>query len=365
MEEPKLRAWINSPVAPSPRHEDRSGRWVAETEWNGGGMEMLSLYPGENGLTDKPSKTTITLSSPETAGWTAGAWCGYGAVPDGPLDQNGDTGLMTIFETGILDEEFDLFGFPLFHAAFASDTKQANVAAVLSAVGQDGRATLISYGVLNLTHRASHSRPEPMPLTEPQTVTIQLNACDQRVNRRQRLRLALSAAYWPVTWPAYEKANLTIKPGTARLDLPVRPGRDTGDELAPFPPPEGASPASIKQHSRSFYDRRRHIDLSTGTEVNSRRSSTGTETHVHTGLKVERASTERFEIHPDDPNSAIGTCHWCQSYSRGDWRAETRTDVSVYALRDCWRIEASLVARDADGVVVERQWNEDVPRDLV
>ena len=365
MEEPELRAWINSPVAPSPRNEDRPGRWVAEPEWNGGGMDVLSLYPGEDGLTDKPSKKTITISSAETAGWTAGAWCGYGAVPDGPLDQNGETGLMTIFETDDLDEEFDLFGFPLFHAEVVSDTKQANVAAVLSAVGKDGRATLVSYGVLNLTHRASHSRPEPMPLTEPQAVTIQLNACGQRVDQGQRLRLALSTAYWPVIWPANEKAALTIKPGTAKLDLPVRPGQDTDDELAPLPPPEGASPASIKQHSQSYYDRRRHLDLSTGTEVNSRRSSIGTETHVHTGLEIKRFSDERFEIHPDDPNSAIGACHWCQSYSRGEWKAETRTDVSVYALRDCWRIEASLVARDANGIVVKRQWNEDVPRDLV
>ena len=365
MEEPELRAWINSPVAPSPRNEDRPGRWVTESEWNGGGMEVLSLYPGENGLTDKPSKTAITLSSPETAGWAAGAWCGYGAVPDGPLDQNGETGLMTIFETDVLDEQFDLFGFPLFHAEVASNTHQANVAAVLSAVGEDGRATLVSYGVLNLTHRASHSRPERMPLTEPQAATIQLNACGQRVAKGQRLRLALSTAYWPVIWPASEKATLTIRPGSARLDLPVRPGRDTDDELAPFPPPEGASPAMIKQHSRSFYDRRRHVDLSTGSEVNSRRSGTGTETHVHTGLKVERVSNERFEIHPDDPNSAIGTCDWCQSYSRGDWKAETRTEVRVHALRDCWRIEASLVARDANGLVAERQWKEDVPRDLV
>ncbi|MYH57212.1 MAG: hypothetical protein F4145_04230 [Boseongicola sp. SB0675_bin_26] len=365
MDEPDLRAWVNFPGAPSPRHEDRPGRWVAEPGWNAGGVEVLSLYPGENGLTDKPSKAAITLSSPETAGWTAGVWCGYGAVPDGPLDQNGETGLMTIFETEVLEEGFDLLGFPLFHARVACDTRQANVAAVLSAVGEDGRATLVSYGVLNLTHRASHSRPERMPLTEPQAVKIQLNACGQRVDKGQRLRLALSTAYLPVIWPANEKATLTIEPGSARLDLPVRPGRDSDNELAPFPSPEGASPATIRQHARGFYDRRRHVDLGTGVEINSRRSSIGTETHVHTGLEIKRFSNERFEIHPDDPNSAIGTCHWCQSYSRDDWMAETRTDVSVYALRDCWRIEARLVARDADGVVAERKWTEDVPRDLV
>lgn len=365
MDEPQLRAWINSALAPSPRHEDRPGRWVAEPGWNGGGMEVLSLHPGENGLTGTPSRKAITISSAETAGWTSGAWCGYGAVPDGPLDQNGEAGLMTIFETDVLDEDVDLFGFPHFHAEVASASHQANVAAVLSAVGEDGRATLVSYGVLNLTHRASHASPERMPLAQPQPVTIQLNACGQRVDKGQRLRLALSTALWPVIWPSIEKATLTIEPGSARLDLPVRPTRDSDEELALFPPPEGACPAPIKLHSRSQYDRRRDVDLCTGGETYSRSSCAGPATHMHTGLTVKRSSSERFHVHPEDPNSAIGTCRWCESYSRDDWKAEVRTEVSVHALRDCWRIEASLVARDADGILAERQWNEDVPRDLV
>ena len=365
VEEPQLRAWINFPAAPSPHHEDRAGRWVAEPEWNDGGMKMLSLFPGENGLADGPSKTAICLSSVETAGWTSGAWCGYGVVPDGPLDQNGEAGLMTTFESDVLDEGFDLLGFPLLYADVSSDTHHANVAAVLSAVGEDGRATLVSYGVLNLTHRASHSSPERMPLAQPQRVTIQLNACGQHVDKGQRLRLALSTALWPVIWPSNEKATLTIEPGSARLDLPVRPARDSDEELAPFPPPEGARPAPIKQHSRSLYERRRDVDLGTGGETCSRSSSAGPVTHEHTGLTVKRSSSERFHIHPEDPNSAIGTCRWYESYSRDDWKAEVRTEVSVHALRDCWRIEASLVARDADGVVAERKWNEDVPRDLV
>ncbi|MXY34664.1 MAG: CocE/NonD family hydrolase [Boseongicola sp. SB0664_bin_43] len=365
MEEPELRAWINFPGVPSPRNEDRSGRWVAEPEWNGSRMKVLSLCPGENGLADEPSRTAIALSSAETAGWTSGAWCGYGAVPDGPLDQNGEAGLMTVFETDVLDQEFDLFGFPQFHAEIASVSHQANLAAVLSAVGEDGRATLVSYGALNLAHRASHASPERMPLAQPQPVTIELNACGQRVGKGQRLRLALSTALWPVIWPSNEKATLRIEPGSARLDLPVRPRRDSDEELAPFPPPEGASPAPIKQHSRSLYDRRRDVDLTTGGETYSRSSSAGPATHMHTGLTVKRSSSERFHIHPEDPNSAIGTCRWCESYSRDGWKAEVRTEVSVHALRDCWRIEASLVARDVDGIVVERQWNEDVPRDLV
>jgi hypothetical protein len=39
--------------------------------------------------------------------------------------------------------------------------------------------------------------------------------------------------------------------------------------------------------------------------------------------------------------------------------------VQVSALPDAWRIRAHLVARDADGLVAERRWEEDVPRDHV
>jgi hypothetical protein len=87
-------------------------------------------------------------------------------------------------------------------------------------------------------------------------------------------------------------------------------------------------------------------------------------THLHTGITLRAASWDIFRIHPDDPNSAQGTCRWEKSFARGDWRAELETEVQVSARADVWRIRAHLVARDADGVVAERTWEEDVPRDL-
>ncbi len=58
----------------------------------------------------------IRVASPQQAGWTSGAWCGYGMMPDGPLDQNGEAGLMTSFETEAMEEDLAILGFPIFHA---------------------------------------------------------------------------------------------------------------------------------------------------------------------------------------------------------------------------------------------------------
>ena len=50
----------------------------------------------------------------------------------------------------------------------------------------DGTSTLITWGVLNLTHRHSHETPEPLVPGETFTVTIRLNDIGRRVARRSR-----------------------------------------------------------------------------------------------------------------------------------------------------------------------------------
>ena len=176
-----LRAWVQHPAPPQTFREQRDGDWVAEPAWHGKAIETRPLYPGSGGLAATPDKGVIRVASPQQAGWTSGAWCGYGMMPDGPLDQNGEAGLMTSFETEAMEEDLALLGFPMFHARVTADVPQANLAAILSIVDDAGRATLVSYGVLNLTHRNSHAEPEPMPAGTAEAVSLQLNACGQHV----------------------------------------------------------------------------------------------------------------------------------------------------------------------------------------
>ena len=196
-------------------------------------------------------------------------------------------------------------------------------------------------------------------------VRVQLNVCGQTARKGQRIRLALSTAYWPMVFPAPEDATLTLKPGTARLHLPVRAGRPGDAALAEFGPAEGALPMEVEQLTSGMGHRTVTENLPTGVETYQRMGDTGGQRHVHTGMEVQYRDSDTFTIHPCDPNSARGVCHWIKRYGRGDWRAEVETETSVEALASVWRIRATLVAREGGDEIFRREFAEDIPRDLV
>ena len=363
MDEPMLRAWLQDWVAPAPHVEEVPGRWVAEPRWRGASVGTRTVFPANSGrLSETRSGHQFEVDSPQNAGHTAGNWCGYGEMADGPLDQNGEAGLMTAFETEPASEDFDLLGFPVFGADAACDKPQAIIAAVLSAVDGDGRATRISYGILNLTHRNSHSEPEPLPVDRSVSIRVQLNACGQRIRAGQKLRLAVSSAYWPVVWPAQSRGRLVLT--NAALVLPVRSPRELDNQLALFEDPEAALPLESRVLEAGGYTRTRSVDYATGFETCEQRADSGLEEHLHTGITTRSIKRETFSIHPDDPNTASASSKWTVHYSRGGWQADLETEVSVEAARDSWRIGGMLLARDENGEVGRREFAEDILRDL-
>lgn len=361
MDEPMIRAWMQEPTDPSPVSTTRPGRWISAPAWPAPSAGQMTLHLSDAGLGDAAGP--VTLNCPENAGHTAQTWCMYGADPDGPLDQNREAGRMAFFETSPLSEDLEVFGFPMLHTRVSSDVPQANLAAVLSLVAPNGKATLISFGVLNLTHRDSHADPAPLPSGETVDASLQLNVIGQRIPAGYRLRLALSQSYWPLIFPSPQTATLTLS--DTRLVIPTHDPAPTAPELADFGPPEGATPLQTKVLREGSGHRRLTLDYPTGIETYTRYGETGEVTHLHTGLTVHYENEDRFEIHPDDPNSAKLTCRWTKRYSRDDWSAEVDACVSMQALPDNWRISATLKATDAEGSVITRDWNEDIPRDHV
>lgn len=357
MREPQLSAWLQHPVSPASHFEFRSGHWVTLSEWTGNSDMIEAQLLNEDSGKDEANSSVI-VSAPENTGHTAGNWCGYGQMPDAPVDQSAEAGLVCL-ETEPLEEDLDLLGFPVFSAEVASNVPQANLIAVLSEVLEDGKATRISYGVLNLTHRLSHAVPEPLP-DGPVPVRVKLNACGQRIGKGNRLRLALTNAYWPIIWPSQTKVKLRLT--NLKLDLPLSCG--DVDEVQ-FNEPEGAAPLETETLSNGAFERRRSIDYVSGTETYEILSDTGLERHLHTGLEVQDSSHECYTIHPDDPNSAVGKCTWTKRYSRHQWYANVAVSVTVRALQSTWQIDATLNASDAQGVVADKTWSETIARDLV
>ena len=97
------------------------------------------------------------MQSPLSVGQFAGKWCSYNAPPDLPYDQREEDGGSLVFDGDASPSGWRSSAPRWCDLEFAVDQPVAMVAVRLSDVAPDGRATRISYGLLNLTHRDGHA----------------------------------------------------------------------------------------------------------------------------------------------------------------------------------------------------------------
>jgi hypothetical protein len=196
----------------------------------------------------------------------------------------------------------------------------------------------VSFGVLNLAHRDSHAAPSALVPGERYTVRLQLNDCGAVFPAGHRLRLALSTAYWPMVWPAPERATVTILSGA--LELPVRPA--VAETLRGLPPVETAPPERPRQ-------------VKPGVMVWDQLD----------GLEIGNAWHWEQELTKSDPLSAAIAMRRTCIAARGSWRTRVETTMRMSGTREAFRLEASLAAFEGEDEVCRRTWDRTIPRDLV
>ena len=229
MHEPMLRAYLEDHQAPTGTRSFAPGRWVGEPSLPSANVVFRSLYLRVGGeLSDADGlhlDATLRIRSPQSHGKAAGEWMGAGCAGENPTDQRLDDGGALVFETAPLDADIAVLGGPRLHLDVASDSPTAQIVARLCDVAPDGSIARVSYQILNLTHRTSHSSPEPLEPGVSYGIDMVLNACGHVFAAGHRIRLAIGTAYWPMVWPAPHAATLTIGLGASVLELPVRQQR--------------------------------------------------------------------------------------------------------------------------------------------
>ena len=378
MDEPQYRVWMQEGVAPSTFHAMRPGRWVAEERWPTDRCGTRRYALNERGLEEKPDAVTeLQVRSPQTVGLTAGAWCGFGVVGDMPGDQRPDDGKSLNFDSLPLEEGFEILGAPVVRLALTADRPRALLAVRLNDVAPDGASTRVTYGLLNLTHRDSHEVPEALELGRSYTVTVRLNDAAHSFAPGNRLRVAISTAYWPVAWPSPEPAVVTLLTGKSVLELPERPPHELDERLRPFDEPEVAAPraaAATEEAGDVAADEIQRIvqyDLATGETIYTNvmdRNESG-EVRVYRldaiGLEIGHGITERFTIKDGDPNSAHAEVLHSTVSRRDGWSVRVETRTCLTSTDSEYRLEASLDAYEGEERVFARRWDRRVPRDLM
>ncbi|HUN48765.1 MAG TPA: CocE/NonD family hydrolase [Stellaceae bacterium] len=340
MDEPMLRAWMTESVAPAPYHETLPGRWVAANSWPPAEIAPQRLLLTDVGLRPEGALTTAaTVSTPETLGKAAGEWCPFGRGPDQAGDQQEEDRRSLVFETSPLDAPVEILGAPVVMLELAADKPVANLVARLCDVHPDGRSLRVSYGILALSHRDGHEAPSPLVAGERYRVRLQLNDAGSAFPAGHRIRLALSTTYWPMIWPAPERATLTILGGA--LELPVRPPQAADALLPPLPEPETAAPEPLTK----LGPRAVRID--------------------RIGLELGSESRFSYHLEDEDPLSATGDLRMSETIARDAWRVRTETRIQLSCTREEFRLTASLRAWNGEEEVCHREWDRSLPRDLI
>jgi putative CocE/NonD family hydrolase len=361
MDEPPIAIYVQRYDPPRADRAMTSGHWRYEAEWplTRGGELTFHLGPGmlrDDSPAEQPAVDAFDYDP--TVGSTFGMWSG-GAPYVLPADQRVEEALSAVYTTAPLDKPVEILGHPRAVLHVESTVEVATFVARLCDVAPDDHSALVTKGVLNATHRASHVEPTPLVPGEVYELAIDLDATSWVFEPGHRIRLSVSNADFPNVWPSPAPATSRVHHGAARPSRLVLPS--AGREVRAHPVPSfepGAAPTS----SRGAYRVTRDL-LNGQIELDVGGSST---TRVlDGGLRLETQSEATLIVAEREP--ARATVRGLQRY-RYTWpgrtietrcRGQLESDAAAFHLA----IHAEI---SVDGLPhFARRWLKSVPRHLL
>ncbi|MEX2200600.1 MAG: CocE/NonD family hydrolase [Dongiaceae bacterium] len=370
MDEPAYRVWMQEPVTPDALLKEIPGRWVTEASWPSTNIETQTMFLDRDGLHDGKGAAPEVLEhrSPQSLGVAAGSWCPYGLggeSPDLAIDQREDDGRSLTFDTAPLDAPLELLGAPVAKLRIAIDRPGGTLVVRLNDVAPDGTSRRVSYGLLNLTHRADHEKIAAMVPGEWTEVAVQLNDLAHSFPAGHRIRVAVATANWPLVWPSAAPVVLSLRTSESRIDLPVRPQRKGEPAPAPFGPAVVARPAKTTVIVPASSARTVERNIATGNWTMRLVEDGGLYRIEAIDLEVGDGMNCEYSITDDDPLSARATWNWHSIRRRDGWNIEIRSQTRLAASAGEFMIDTDVEAIENGKRFFQKSWKERIPRDGV
>jgi uncharacterized protein len=366
MDEPMIRAWMPEGVPPQPREMEWPGRWIAEAQWPPNQHEPIEYCFGDSRLVKTPEASAkLTLLGAQTNGASAGVWCPYGNKFGMPIDQRADDALSLCFTSAPVEQAMEILGFPEVRLKLSVDQPDGLLAVRLCDVAQDGASRLISWGLLNLTHRDGHEEPKPLNPGEIYSVTMRLNVAAHRLVEGHRWRVSVSPTYWPHAWPSPVPVRLTLYTGEeSKLNLPVRAAGSLEETLAPFGDPEGAAMVEYESLRPEDANRTFNYDSVKGKLLMVDRIDDG-RNQLSNGIIYDSVINNNFSILEGKPTSARVECNRQIEVSRGDWVTRVETCSVMTSNKEYFLLTNVLNAFEGSTRVFTKSWSSKIRRKMV
>jgi len=366
MDEPMYRAWMPDGLPAMPFYETTEGRWVAERSWPSPRLRRRRLWLTDGRLEAEPrSAGPVQWASPQLTGAASGEWCPFGTAgrgPEFPGDQREDDDRSLVFDAAPLEERLEIFGAPIAHLVASVDRPSARLAVRLCDVAPDGTSTRVTYGVLDVSHRSGHERPEAITPGAPITFELRLNDVAYAFLPGHRLRLALSTTYWPMVWPSPEAVTLTLLPG-GTLELPVRPPSSDDEGLVVPGPAKAGPPAATTPLQPGLWERTVDLDAMAGRVTISNVADAGLTRLDAIGMTIGSRAEDRYMIREGDPLSARCESRRTVRMERPGWQIRLEVSLAASSTGQAYRLMSDLEAFENGESVFRRGWDAEIARD--
>ncbi len=356
--EPPVTLFVREFTRPEALRRQDNGEFRCEKHWPPEHVRVASLHLAAAGRLAPPGSEAAEgedqLVYRPDVGIAAGRYAigqmlpGWGMADDQRLDE----GLSLVYTTARFpDESVEILGAPAACLWLSCTAEIAFVSLKLCDVAPDGTSALVTKGVLNLTHRDGHERPEPLAPGKVYEVRVPLQAIAYRFRPGHRLRLMIACADFQNAWPTPLPHLLTVKHGPgfpSRIELPLAGPRDPQlpqprflpSDFPPLPPDQVPTPDYSISRDLVHNTVTVHIRTLSGIGTNRSRYT------VSVNHPAETVVQSEYEYPMERPGMSIRVRSQC--VTRSDARAFHQTT----------EVEVTINGRPHWG----KSWSVSVPR---
>jgi uncharacterized protein len=365
MDEPPIAIYVQQYDRPSANRPRTSGFWRAETAFPPArGYDETLFLVADGRLADvPPERAAVSELQNHPAVGTAFGMFSAGAPHVLPADQRAEEAYSAVYTGPVLTETMEIFGRPRLLLRVDSDAEAITFAARLCDVAPDGSSALVTKGILNATHRDSHTDPAPLVPGQPYELTIDLDATSWQFAPGHRLRLSVSNADFPNAWPSPNLAASRLHLGgeqASRLILPIVPEPTEAlpaPDFAPSPFPLADEPGEEPQPWRVTRDIMRGQ-----TEVTI---EGGGVSEPDPGYVLETQSTATAHVDEHNPAYAWMRGHHVDRYRWPGQTIELQSRGQITSTESAFNIALHVAITIDDLPHFERKWVASFPRCLL
>ncbi len=360
-QEPELHYYLQDSVKPQGDYEYRPGRWVSEPCWPSPNTVNETFYFHQHGLASSPSHSEpLSIQSPHTVGLDGGRLCaGIRMDMEHPVDQRIDDAGSLVFDSETLTQDLNIAGQIQAKLRLASDRENGQICVRISDVHPTGEVTRVTHGVLNLSHRNSHEKPELMNVGQEYDIDVDLYHMAYVIPKGHKLRIAISTAYWPLVWPSAESTRLTVFPQACELIVPTNPTPQESELV-----PDYAKPLEANGEQRRQGDCQRvvHRDYKTGMTHLETNDDFGCWYFNSADTEVDFKVNQTLSIHPDNPLSAKNQLALSVAMGREGWRTGLEGVYTMTCDETYFYVKVQWKATCDGQVVFEKQFDNAILR---